>query len=127
MLEHSLALGLFVLVEIFAAAELAHCLPAMEAAGPAVTAADGVRLLLGVNCRDLRTLAVDFERFAALAPELPERWPRVAESGVNNAAQAATVAAAGYRMALVGSALMRADDPAALVRQLLAAGRAALP
>lgn len=125
MLEQCLALGLFALVEIFAVEELAHCLPAMEAAGPAIGDDGSVRLLLGVNCRDLRTLAVAFDRFAALAPALPQHWPLVAESGVGNAAEAAAVAAAGYRVALVGSALMRADDPAALARELLAAGRAA--
>jgi hypothetical protein len=35
------------------------------------------------------------------------------------------VAAAGYELALVGSALMRGSDPAPLVKALLAAGRAA--
>jgi indole-3-glycerol phosphate synthase len=35
------------------------------------------------------------------------------------------VAAAGYRLALVGSALMRSEDPTALARTLIAAGRTA--
>ena len=35
------------------------------------------------------------------------------------------VAAAGYRLALVGSALMRGADPRTLAHTLLAAGRAA--
>jgi indole-3-glycerol phosphate synthase len=51
--------------------------------------------------------------------------PRVAESGVGDAADAARLASAGYTMALVGSALMTAGDPAALLAAMLAAGRGA--
>jgi len=51
--------------------------------------------------------------------------PWVAESGVGGADDARRVAAAQYRLILVGSALMRAADPAALARELLEAGRAA--
>ena len=72
-------------------------------------------MLIGVNCRDLRTLQVDFDRFESLAPELPAGFPWVAESGVRTAADARRVADLGYRLALVGSALMRSDDPAGLV------------
>jgi indole-3-glycerol phosphate synthase len=49
----------------------------------------------------------------------------VAESGLETPADAARVARAGYDMALVGGALMSAPDPGALVRAMLAAGRAA--
>ena len=84
-----------------------------------------MRVLLGVNCRDLRSLDVDFERFAAFAPKLPAGYPRVAESGVGEPAQAAAVAAQGYRLALVGTALMRAADPSLAAAQLLAAAREA--
>ena len=68
-------------------------------------------LLAGVNCRDLTTLQVVPGRLEALAPRLPENVPRVAESGVENGADAQRLAAAGYRLALVGSALMRAARP----------------
>jgi indole-3-glycerol phosphate synthase len=44
--------------------------------------------LVGINCRDLQTLKVVPERFAALAPRLPPGWPAVAESGVASAADA---------------------------------------
>ena len=50
--------------------------------------------------------------------------PAVAESGLATAGDAAAAAAAGYELALVGSALMRAAQPDALVRDMLAAGRA---
>jgi indole-3-glycerol phosphate synthase len=44
---------------------------------------------------------------------------------VGSAADARQIVAAGYQLALVGSALMQADDPEALAGVLLAAGRAA--
>ena len=45
-------------------------------------------------------------------------------TGVESPSQAARVAGLGYGLALVGTALMRAPDPAAQVASLLAAGRA---
>lgn len=122
MLEAALELGLFALVEVFDERDLEHCLPVMDAAGPAVES-DVVRLLLGVNCRDLRSLRVDFGRFAEFAPQLPARYPKVAESGVVEPSDAAAVAELGYDLALVGTALMRAADPAAAASALLTAGR----
>ena len=127
MLRATHQLGLFALVEVFDRPDLLRALPVIHGAGPAVL--DGrCRTLLGVNCRDLRTLQVDFGRFAALAPDLPRGVPAVAESGVESVGQAARVAGLGYQVALVGTALMRASDPARLARELLEAGRAsALP
>jgi len=123
MLRAAGKLKLFALVEVFDLPDLRRAVGHIAASGPAVE--DGCcRMLLGVNCRDLRTLKVDFGRFAALAPYLPREVPCVAESGVESPAQAARVAGLGYGVALVGSALMRAADPGSLVRDLLAAGRA---
>jgi indole-3-glycerol phosphate synthase len=50
----------------------------------------------------------------------------VAESGISTPEDAGRVAALGYRLALVGTALMRRPDPASAVRELLEAGRRAL-
>jgi indole-3-glycerol phosphate synthase len=110
--------GLFVLLEAFDAADLALMHELVESHAGAGT------LLAGVNCRDLATLEVVPQRLAELAPLLPAGVPHVAESGVAVAADAQRAAAAGYALVLVGSALMRESDPAALVRSLLAAGRA---
>jgi indole-3-glycerol phosphate synthase len=82
-------------------------------------------LLLGVNCRDLTSLQVVPGRLEALAPRLPRGVPRVAESGVDTPAVAAQLAAAGYELALIGGALMKAADPAQLLGAMLAAGRGA--
>jgi len=82
--------------------------------------------MVGVNSRDLTTLKVVPGRLDQLAASLPTRVARVAESGVATAADAARVAAAGYDVALVGSALMSAADPASLARAMLDDGRAAV-
>jgi indole-3-glycerol phosphate synthase len=58
-------------------------------------------------------------------PLLPREVPRVAESGVASEQDARNIAASGYEMALIGSALMRGQDPQSLVAALLSAGRAA--
>ena len=110
--------GLFVLLEAFDE----HDLDRMQQ----VIAADAGRtvLLAGVNCRDLGTLEVVPERLSELAPLLPPQVPHVAESGLERGEDARRLAGMGYRLALVGSALMRSEDPAALVRELLEAGRA---
>jgi indole-3-glycerol phosphate synthase len=81
------------------------------------------KFLLGINTRDLRTLEVDRFRLKRYAPLLPDGVTCVAESGLSVARDAERVAGWGYCMALVGTALMRADDPAALIGDMLVAGR----
>ena len=112
--------GLFVLLEAFDRADLERLAPYDRAP----RADDPTPVLAGVNCRDLRDLDVRFARFAELAPHLPKHLPTVAESGIATTEHVATVARLGYRLALVGSSLMRATDPAAALAALIAAGRA---
>src|SRR5262245_22781085 len=112
--------GMFVLIEAFDRADLER-LAAYDA-----PTSNGPRLLAGVNCRDLRDLQVRFERFAELGPHLPRYLPTVAESGIGSAADVEGVVEAGFRLALVGSSLMRAADPATALAGLVAAGRAAV-
>lgn len=110
--------GLFVLLEAFDAADLdlARDLPdpSRQSAAP---------LLIGVNSRDLKTLNVVQERFSDLAPLLPAGWPAVAESGVATAADARRMRQLGYRLALIGTALMAREDPAVLLSEILHATR----
>ncbi len=122
LLDTAAALGLFVLLEAFDADDLAVASSlARERTGR------DEQMLMGLNCRDLETLAIDFERFARLRGHLPPEWPAVAESGVQTPTEAAKVAALGYRLALVGTSLMRRGDAAHAVRELLEAGRQARP
>jgi len=120
LIECACELELFVLLEAFDEADIGLM---EELIG---TAPAGAQLLAGLNCRDLTTLQVVPRRLLELAPRLPQAVPRVAESGVTTAAEAAAVARCGYQLILVGSALMRGVDPGALAAGLLAAGRAAL-
>jgi indole-3-glycerol phosphate synthase len=120
LIDTALALGMFVLLEAFDAPDLALAQALVDARN-----AQRDLLLVGVNSRDLVTLEVVPGRLDALAPLLPCSVKRVAESGVTSAADAARVAACGYDLALVGSALMSASEPDALARAMLASGRAA--
>ncbi|MEZ4319284.1 MAG: indole-3-glycerol-phosphate synthase [Myxococcota bacterium] len=113
MLDTAEEAGLFVLLEAFDATDLARCNVDWSAPQP---------LLVGVNCRDLRTLQVDPDRLRSLAPFLPRDRVVIAESGLETPDDAARVAEWGYRGALVGTALMRAGDPGALVRAMREAG-----
>lgn len=112
--------GVFVLLEAFDETDLDRAHAIVES-----RRASGGSLLVGINCRDLDTLQVVPGQLEALASRLPAGVPRVAESGVGSADDAARLAAAGYDLALVGSALMLRAEPAVLVRDMLAAGRRA--
>ncbi|HMF43557.1 MAG TPA: indole-3-glycerol phosphate synthase TrpC [Polyangia bacterium] len=76
--------------------------------------------IIGINNRDLRTFTVDRELAVRLRPSIPSDRVVVAESGIRNAADVARLRAAGIDAILVGETLMRAADPAAALRGLLA-------
>jgi indole-3-glycerol phosphate synthase len=99
-------IGLDVLVEVHDEAEMERALPLEDA-------------LLGVNNRNLKTLAVDLATFERLAPRAPGRF-LVAESGLKTAADVARVAKAGAGAILVGESLMSQADVAQATRALLA-------
>ncbi len=79
--------------------------------------------LIGINNRDLRTLEVDTERADRLRSLVPDDRIVIAESGVRDASTIERWRALAFDAALVGEALMGADDPAAAVRSLVSAGR----
>jgi indole-3-glycerol phosphate synthase len=114
-------LGMFVLLEAFDAADIAIAQSIVDARRD-----HHPLLLVGVNSRDLVTLKVVPGRLEPLAATLPKCVPRVAESGVGTPEDAARMAAAGYDLALVGSALMSAADPAALADAMLTSAKAAV-
>ena len=124
MLDAAYEHGMFVLLECFDEADLQRVDALLGYPPDADQAASG-KLLIGVNTRDLRTLDVDNGRLAQLAPVLPDARC-VAESGLHTADDASRAARLGYRVALVGTALMRSDEPAALVRAMRDAGSAEL-
>lgn len=123
MLDCAWEHGLFVLLEAFDEDDLTRSSALLDNTVDHDKGADG-QLLVGVNTRNLRTLEVDADRLRNLAPALPQ-VTCVAESGLLVPEDAARVAGWGYRMALVGTALMRSDDPGALVTAMRNAGAAA--
>jgi len=78
--------------------------------------------LIGVNNRDLKSLAVDLATGERLIPRIPADRFAVAESGLSHPSDLARMAAAGARCFLIGESLMRAKDKdvAAATRALLA-------
>jgi indole-3-glycerol phosphate synthase len=83
-------------------------------------ALDAGAQIIGVNNRDLKTFEVDLSTSEKLLPLIPSKLRGVAESGIRGAGEARRLRAAGGANFLVGEALVRATDPAALVRELLA-------
>lgn len=76
--------------------------------------------IIGVNARDLSTFDIDRHTQLALVTRIRDHdVVVVAESGVQSRAQGAAAELAGADAILVGSALMRADDPAARLREIL--------
>lgn len=104
-LEKCDALGLAALVEAHDAAEIASAVSA------------GARII-GVNNRNLKDFSVDFGNAARLRDLIPPGTVYVAESGVTGPASVAKLVAIGADAALIGEALMRAPDKAAMLRAL---------
>jgi indole-3-glycerol phosphate synthase len=75
--------------------------------------------LLGINARSLKTLQVDPQTFARLAPAARGLAPLVAESGVRSGDDLRGLAASGASAFLVGEALATAVDPEAATRALV--------
>ena len=76
--------------------------------------------LIGVNARDLDTLEMDAERAARVLAALPEWVTRVHLSGISSPDAVAALAAGPADAALIGEALMRADDPEPLLSAMVA-------
>src|SRR5207249_5098066 len=76
--------------------------------------------VIGVNSRDLSTFRIDRRAQLELVAQAPRERVVIAESGIESRAQAAAAELAGADAVLVGSTLMRADDPAEKLRELLA-------
>jgi indole-3-glycerol phosphate synthase len=71
--------------------------------------------IIGVNNRDLAIFKTDLALSERLIPQFPREVTAVSESGIFTAADAARARAAGAHAVLVGEALMKAADPAALI------------
>lgn len=112
MTDTAIGLGMFVLLEVFDETDLDTASVVFDR-----------EVLIGVNTRDLISLRVEPGRLANLAPHLPRHLPSVAESGVKSPGDAELAAGLGYRLALVGTALVTSEAPGETARMLIEAGR----
>jgi len=99
------ALGLAALIEVHDLGELHRALDA------------GARVV-GVNSRNLRTLAVDLTVLDVVAEQLPRGVIAVAESGIRTREDITRLSRAGYHACLVGERLIAQADPGAALREL---------
>jgi indole-3-glycerol phosphate synthase len=100
-------LGLAALVEVHDEEELQR-------------ASDAGARVIGVNNRNLRTLAVDVRASERLAARMPKGVTAVSESGLKSRNELDRLAAAGYRAFLIGERFMTDADPARAIRELVA-------
>jgi indole-3-glycerol phosphate synthase len=98
-------LELATLVEVHDEAELAR-------------AVDSGARVIGVNNRNLRTLAVDVSASDRLASRIPRDVIAVSESGLTSREELDRLAAAGYQAFLIGERFMTDPNPAGAIRRL---------
>ena len=103
-------LGLAALVEVHDEDELARAI-------------DGGARIIGVNNRNLRTLAVDVAASRRLGARIPADVVGVSESGLTCRADLEELAGQGYRAFLIGERFMTAPDPAKAISDLIGAQR----
>jgi indole-3-glycerol phosphate synthase len=103
------SLGMTALVEVHDEEEASRALDA------------GARVI-GVNARSLKTLQVDRSIFERIAPGMPSEIVKIAESGVRDAHDLITYAAAGADAVLVGEGLVTSGNPRQAVADLVTAG-----
>src|SRR5918998_568681 len=109
MLDRTESLGMTALVEVHTEEEADRALEA------------GAKVI-GVNARDLKTLNVDRDCFARIAPGLPNEVIKIAESGVRGPLDLIRYASAGADAVLVGEGLVTQKSPRDAVAELVNAG-----
>ncbi len=82
-------------------------------------AIDSGARLIGVNNRDLRTLAVSLQTSIELAQGAPDDILRISESGIESVDDIRRLRQCGYRGFLIGETLMRAPDPGKALEALI--------
>ncbi|CAL7964271.1 Indole-3-glycerol phosphate synthase [Gammaproteobacteria bacterium] len=71
--------------------------------------------IIGINNRDLKTFDVDINHSLQLIKHIPKHIVRVSESGIDSQEIALQLRRVGFDAALVGTALVCAEKPAALI------------
>jgi indole-3-glycerol phosphate synthase len=76
--------------------------------------------VIGINNRNLDDFSVDVQTTFELMPDVPAGKAVVSESGIADRETLAELERVGVDAVLIGEALMRADNPAAKLRELIA-------
>ena len=116
MIERAIKHEMFVLLEAFDEVDMQRAKTIFSEFGP-----HSSNILLGVNCRDLRTLDVNFSRFENLSSLIPEDVVCIAESGITGASEIEVLSNLGYSGALIGTALMQSETPDQLLKEMMVA------
>lgn len=106
------ALGMKVLIEVHDEEEIIRVRELAEKA-------DVVIDLLGINARNLKTLEINPNSFATLAPLIPPSIPLIAESGISTSEEVGALSAAGASGILVGEALVKDGNPKATIQDFI--------
>jgi indole-3-glycerol phosphate synthase len=99
-------LGMSVLVEVHTISE-------------AEVALDIGAKIIGVNCRNLKTLELDKNAFELILPKLPDSVVKIAESGISTRTEVEAVAELGANAILVGETLVKSGNPVHTIKDLL--------
>jgi indole-3-glycerol phosphate synthase len=75
--------------------------------------------IIGVNCRNLKTLEINSRSFELILPQLPASVLKVAESGISNREQVITVQDLGAKAVLIGETLVKTGNPVHTIKELL--------
>ena len=75
--------------------------------------------IVGINCRNLKTMATDITYFEKMISALPSNSVKVAESGIHTSDDLKYVSDLGYDAALIGTSLMRTGNPGKALEELL--------
>ena len=75
--------------------------------------------IIGVNCRNLKTLEVNDKNFELILPQLPASILKVAESGISTRDQVLSVQELGAKAVLIGETLVRTGNPVHTIKELL--------
>ena len=75
--------------------------------------------IVGVNCRNLKKMELDFSRFERFFPKLPKDSIKVAESGFKNTEKIKIVEQLGYDAILMGTSLMKSKNPGKKLERII--------
>ncbi|MBW2143406.1 MAG: indole-3-glycerol phosphate synthase TrpC [Deltaproteobacteria bacterium] len=126
--------AILLIVRILSGQQLKDLLAAARESGLAVltevhdtadleTAIDCGAEIIGINNRNLDTFEVDVKTTLEIAPLVPDNHVVVSESGIFTGEDIGRVKRCGVQAVLVATSIMKSDNPADKVKELVKAGR----